>query len=65
MVIVIKIAVCKFRWSITKISCLKLAVHCGGNELVKNVLKSGSPIVSMGDQSRKVVHLEEAKIIVI
>ena len=48
MVIVIKIAVSKFRWSITKRSCLKLAVHCGDNELVKDVLKSGSPTGEYG-----------------
>ena len=35
MVIVIKIAVCKFKWSITKRACLKLAVDCGDNGLVK------------------------------
>ena len=33
--IVIKIALCKFKWSITKRSCLKLAVHCGDNGPMK------------------------------
>jgi hypothetical protein len=74
VVIVIKLAVCKFKWSITKRSCLKLAVHCGDNGLVKiakewlthsGVWGSNLLVFIEPAQSRKVVHIEEDKIVII
>ena len=74
MVIVIKIAVCKFKWNIMKTSCLKLAIHCGDNGLVKMCRRvlthselwgSNLLVFIEPSQSRKVVQLEEVKIVII
>ena len=43
VVIITKFAVCKFKWSITKRSCLKLSVHCDDNGLVKMCRREAHP----------------------
>ena len=73
MVIVIKFEVCKFKWSTTKRSSLKLVVHYGVNGLVKMCQRVALPEWSMSNQlvfieptqPRKVVQLEGVKIDII
>ena len=57
-----------------EIKCLKLVVHCGDNGLVKNVKEwlihsgvweSNQLVFIEPTQSRKVVQLEEVKIVII
>ena len=75
VVIVIKIAVCKFKWSITKRSnawCLPSIVvsmdlwRCAEEWLTHSGVWGSNHLVSIDPtQSRKVVHLEEDKIVII